>query len=35
MNEYPYNKDLPVREDSASWYYWNEINETAKVSCLL
>jgi hypothetical protein len=35
MNEYPYNKDLTVKEDSASWFYWNEINETAKVSCLL
>lgn len=35
MNEYPYNKDLQINKDSASWYYWNEINETAKVSCLL
>lgn len=35
MNEFPYNKQLEINKDSASWYYWNEINETAKISCLL
>lgn len=35
MNELPYNKPLEIKKDSASWYYWNEINETAQKSCLL
>ena len=35
MNELPYNKPLQIKKDSASWYYWNEINETAQKSCLL
>ena len=35
MNEFPYNKPLEIKKDSASWYYWNEIQETAKVSCLI
>ena len=35
MNEYPYNKPLQIKEDSASWYYWNEIQQTAQKSCLL
>lgn len=35
MNEYPYNKPLQIKEDSASWYYWNEIQETAQKTCLL
>jgi len=35
MSEYPYNKPLQIKEDSASWYYWNEIQQTAQKSCLL
>jgi hypothetical protein len=35
MNEYPYNKPLEIKKDSASWYYWNEIQETSMKSCLI
>ena len=35
MNELPYNKNLDIKPNTASWYYWNEIQETAKKSVLL
>ena len=35
MNELPYNKPLGIKEGTASWWYWNEIQNTAKVSVLL
>ena len=35
MNELPYNKDLKITPNTASWYYWNEICETAKISVLI
>jgi hypothetical protein len=34
MNELPYNKNLDIKPNTASWYYWNEICETAKTSVL-
>jgi hypothetical protein len=34
MNQLPYNKDLQIKENTASWHYWNEICETAKTSVL-
>jgi hypothetical protein len=34
MNQLPYNKDLQIKENTASWHYWNEICETAKKSVL-
>ena len=35
MNELPYNKNLDIKPNTASWYYWNEIQETAKKSVLI
>ena len=35
INELPYNKDIIVNKDNASYYYWQEICETAKKSILL
>jgi hypothetical protein len=35
MNKLPYNKDLQITPNTASWHYWNEICETAKTSVLL
>jgi hypothetical protein len=35
MNELPYNKNLQIKKDTANWYYWNEIQETAKKSVLI
>jgi len=35
MNQLPYNKDLQIKENTASWHYWNEICETAKTSVLV
>ena len=35
MNEYPYNKELNIKEGTASWHYWNEIQNTAKTSALI
>jgi hypothetical protein len=35
MNDLPYNKPLVICDTYASHYYWNEICETAKVSCLV
>ena len=35
MNELPYNKNLQIKKDTASWYYWDEIQETAKKSVLI
>ena len=34
MNVLPYNKNLQIKENTASWHYWNEICETAKKSVL-
>lgn len=35
MNKLPYNEDLQIRENSASMYYWQQVQESAKVSVLL
>lgn len=35
MNEYPYNKPLNISQNYASSFYWKEIQETAKTSCLI
>ena len=35
MNRLPYGYTIPINEGSASWYYWNEVQETAKKSVLL
>lgn len=35
MNELPYGKELDVREGTASWHYWQWVNEVAKKSVLL
>lgn len=35
INEYPYNKDLNIDENSCSYFYWKEIQKTAQKSVLL
>jgi hypothetical protein len=35
MNTLPYNENLQITPNTASWYYWNEIQKTAKKSVLL
>jgi hypothetical protein len=35
INDLPYNKNLNVNKEKASYYYWNEICSTAKLSCLI
>lgn len=35
INELPYNKELTINENYASSFYWKEICETAKKSCLI
>jgi len=35
MNTLPYNENLEIKPNTASWYYWNEIQKTAKKSVLL
>jgi hypothetical protein len=35
MNQLPYNTDLKIKEDTASWYYWNWIQKTKQKSVLL
>jgi hypothetical protein len=35
MNKLPYNTAKEPKPNTASWYYWNQIQETAKISCLL
>jgi len=35
MNTLPYNENLQIKPNTASWYYWNEIQKTAKKSVLL
>ena len=35
METLPYNSQLNIKEDTASWHYWNEIQKTAKKSVLL
>jgi len=35
MNKLPYNENLQIRENSASMYYWQQVQDTAKVSVLL
>jgi hypothetical protein len=35
MNELPYNKSLQIREETASWHYWDWIQKTAKKSVLI
>ena len=34
INDLPYGKDIIVNKDNASYYYWQEICETAKKSIL-
>ena len=35
MNKLPYNENLIIKEDTASLKYWEEIQETAKITVLL
>ena len=35
MNKYPYNDNIKVNEGTASWHYWQLINEVAKKSVLI
>jgi hypothetical protein len=35
MNTLPYNENLEITPNTASWYYWNEIQKTAKKSVLI
>jgi hypothetical protein len=35
MSSLPYNQNLQITEDSASWNYWNWIQKTAAKSVLL
>ena len=35
MDRYPYNDNIEVREGTASWFYWQLINEVAKKSVLI
>ena len=35
MDKLPYNENLQITPNTASWYYWNEIQKTAKKSVLL
>jgi hypothetical protein len=35
INEYPYNVDLTIDENMASYFYWQQIQKTAKKSVLL
>lgn len=35
MNELPYNQAIEPKKETASWYYWNEIQKTANKSVLI
>ena len=35
MNEYPYNKNLKIKENTGSQKYWEYVQKTAKISSLL
>jgi hypothetical protein len=35
MNDYPYNKDLKIKEGTGSRKYWEYVEKTAKKSCLI
>jgi hypothetical protein len=35
MNKLPYNIAPEPNKETASWYYWNEIQETAQKTCLI
>jgi hypothetical protein len=35
MDKLPYLENLNIRENTATWHYWNEIQKTAKKSVLL
>ena len=35
MNKLPYNEPLQIKEGTASWYYWSEIQKTSKKSILI
>jgi hypothetical protein len=35
INELPYGKDLQIKEGTASWHYWNEIEKLSKKSVLV
>lgn len=35
INKLPYNEKLKISSERASYYYWNEICSTAKMSCLI
>jgi hypothetical protein len=35
QNEYPYAKELNVKEETASWHYWDWVKKTAEKSVLI
>lgn len=35
INSLPYNIDLDIPIETASWHYWNWIQKTTKISVLL
>jgi hypothetical protein len=35
MNKLPYTEPLKINENTASWHYWNWIQETKRKSVLL
>jgi hypothetical protein len=35
MNKLPYNEPLEIKENTASWHYWNVIQKIGQNSCLL
>jgi len=35
INKLPYNETIQVKKDSASYHYWELIQKTAKISCLI
>lgn len=35
MNKLPYNENLNIKPNTASWHYWNDIQKVAKKSILL
>jgi hypothetical protein len=35
MNNYPYNENLNINENSGSKMYWEYVKKTAEKSCLI
>jgi hypothetical protein len=35
INKLPYNENLDIKENTASWHYWNWIHSTSKKSILI